>query len=147
MPRFVQATRAQSLVEFALVVPLLLILVFGIIDFGMGLSRWIVITNATREGARLGAVGRPPAEVEAKTIAASSGIIDSSNVIVDYQDVGANGYAGDGGDAVVVKVTYEYNFATPLGALLNRSSVTLSACSDMRLERGVMGIVTAGNTC
>ena len=52
--------RGQSLVEFALVIPVLLILVFGIIDFGMGLRAYITVTQATREGARFGAVGNDP---------------------------------------------------------------------------------------
>ena len=44
--------RAQSLVEFAFMLPLFLILVFGIIDFGMGLRAYISVAQATREGAR-----------------------------------------------------------------------------------------------
>lgn len=147
MRRSIQTAHGQSLVEFALVLPLLLILLFGIIDFGLGLSRWIVITNAAREGARLGAVGRPPSDVEAKTIAASSGLLDSSAVTVDYEDVGANGYPADGGDSVVVKVTYDYQLISPLGALLSLDRITLSSCSNMRLERGILGIVSGGTTC
>ncbi len=48
--------RGQALVEFALVVPLFLLLVAGMIDFGMGLSSSITVTNAAREGARLGII-------------------------------------------------------------------------------------------
>lgn len=47
----------QALVEFALAVPFLLILVFGIIDFGSALHAKIAITKAAREGARLAARG------------------------------------------------------------------------------------------
>lgn len=48
---------AQSLAEFALMLPVFLILVFGIIDFGMGLRAYISTAQATREGARFGSVG------------------------------------------------------------------------------------------
>jgi Flp pilus assembly protein TadG len=51
---------AQSLVEFALIVPMLLILVFGVIDFGMGLRAYVSVASATREGARYAIVGSPP---------------------------------------------------------------------------------------
>ena len=48
----------QSLVEFALVLPILLALVMGIIQFGIILNGYLTITHAVREGARLAAVGR-----------------------------------------------------------------------------------------
>ena len=53
--------RGQSLVEFALIVPLFLLLMFAIVDFGMGFYSWITVTNAAREGPRLGACGPHPA--------------------------------------------------------------------------------------
>jgi len=152
--------RGQAAVELALALPIVLTLIFVIIDGGVGLGRWIVITNAAREGARLGAIGRPPTDVATRTIAASDGLLDISNVTVDYQDVGGNGYPADGGDAVVVKVTYEYQLITPLSFFLNLpcvppqvefgcpgGSLTLAACSNMRLERGVLGIISGGTTC
>ena len=48
---------AQSLAEFALILPMFLIMVFGVIDFGMGLRAYITLSSATREGARYGVVG------------------------------------------------------------------------------------------
>ena len=47
-----RGARGQGLVEFALVAPLLIALVFGIFDFGRGMSANVTVTNATREGAR-----------------------------------------------------------------------------------------------
>lgn len=46
----------QSLVEFALVLPLLIILTFGIIEFGILIYDQQILTNASREGARAGIV-------------------------------------------------------------------------------------------
>ena len=60
MRKVIRNDRAQSLVEFALIVPMLLILVFGVIDFGMGLRAYISVAAATREGGRYGTVGNPP---------------------------------------------------------------------------------------
>lgn len=45
--------RGVELVEFALTLPLLLVLVFALMDFGILLQRYQVVTNAAREGARL----------------------------------------------------------------------------------------------
>ena len=157
---FLRSRRGQAAVELALALPIVLTMLFVIIDGGVGLGRWIVITNAAREGARLGAIGRPPTDVATQTIAASDGLLAGSNVTVDYQDVGGNGYPADGGDAVVVKVTYQYQLITPLSFFLNLpcippqvqfgcpgGSLTLAACSNMRLERGVLGIISGGTIC
>jgi Flp pilus assembly protein TadG len=46
--------RGQAVIELALTLPLLLVVVFGIIDFGFMFQRYESVTNAAREGARLG---------------------------------------------------------------------------------------------
>jgi hypothetical protein len=49
-----RSERGAELIEFALVLPLLLLVVLGIVDFGFLFQRMEVVTNAAREGARLG---------------------------------------------------------------------------------------------
>jgi Flp pilus assembly protein TadG len=51
--RFKKNERGASLVEFALVFPILLLLVLGIIEFGWAFNGWIILTGAAREGARV----------------------------------------------------------------------------------------------
>lgn len=48
--------RGAELIEFALILPLILVLIMGIFDFGLAFQRYEVITNAAREGARLGSL-------------------------------------------------------------------------------------------
>jgi Flp pilus assembly protein TadG len=55
--------RGQAMLEFALVLPILLLLVFGIIDFGIIFFDNLVITQAAREGARVGVVGGSDVEI------------------------------------------------------------------------------------
>ncbi|MEX0801405.1 MAG: TadE/TadG family type IV pilus assembly protein [Dehalococcoidia bacterium] len=128
--------KGQSMVEFALVLPLFLVVMFIIADFGVGFSRWLVITNAAREGARMGTVGAAAAEVQDRTAATSNGLLTVSDITVNYQDFNGNGYPADLGDAVVVSTEYDYDLITPLGRFLNIAfgGITLSSCSDMRLE-------------
>lgn len=52
----IKENRGQGLVEFALVLPILLAVVFGIIDFGRLFYCWSTLSNASRHGARLAAV-------------------------------------------------------------------------------------------
>lgn len=54
--------KGLSLVELAIVISLLFLLIFGIIEFGFIMYNQQVISNAAREGARLGVVARPPDE-------------------------------------------------------------------------------------
>lgn len=55
-----------SLVEFAVIAPLLLAILFGIIEFGILLYNQAVLTNASREGARYGIVVRSPRYTDAQ---------------------------------------------------------------------------------
>jgi Flp pilus assembly protein TadG len=145
----------QALLEFAVVVPIFLILIFGIVDFGMGFKAYIAVTNATREGARFGAVGWPagayPSDcnssgdddltVVARTCSSLAANVSSvENVSVTYEE--RNAVTGiQTGDSVVVTMTYRYNFMTPLGAMLSTftgghipDTVTMESTADMRLE-------------
>ena len=63
--------RGSVAVEFALVVPALLLIVFGLIDFGRALNAQISLTGAAREGARLAALGYSNGQVQARVAAAA----------------------------------------------------------------------------
>jgi TadE-like protein len=54
--RRLMCDRGAELIEFAIVTPLLLLLVFGIANFGLMFQRYEVLTNAAREGARVAAL-------------------------------------------------------------------------------------------
>jgi Flp pilus assembly protein TadG len=62
-----RAEDGAELIEFAMVLPLMLLIVFGVIDFGLLFQRYHVITNAAREGARVAVLpGYLDADVEAR---------------------------------------------------------------------------------
>ena len=109
--RIPRGERAQGLVEFALVLPLFLILILATIDFGMGLRQYIVMTNSAREGARVGAVGETEAKITETVVDRSAGVLTTSDVTV-------TGALGASGTDVKVEVAKSYNFITPLGNLI-----------------------------
>ena len=68
----------QSLVEFAMVLPLLLVILFAIVDFGRIYQANVSLTNAVREGARLGAVGGTSGEITARVTATAAKSVPTS---------------------------------------------------------------------
>ena len=141
--------RGQSMVEFALLLPIFMVVIFIILDFGVGISRWVIITNSTREGARLGAVGATTAEISDAVSANSNGLLDPGDVTVYYLDKDGDGDVGNRGDAVVVESNYQYGLITPLKAFLDLAfdSIDFHSCTDMRLELPVPGAGGGGTGC
>ncbi|MFA5881196.1 MAG: TadE family protein, partial [Eubacteriales bacterium] len=54
---FRKTEQGQAIVEMALVLPILIMLIFGIVEFGRILNTNMIVTDLSREGARKGAVG------------------------------------------------------------------------------------------
>ena len=139
----------QSLVEFTLVLPIFLLVLFAIMDFGMAFNAWITVTNSAREGARLGAV-HPPLDVPSSPcngkssleqcikdrVRATADTLNQANL-----DVSVQGAQGTAGESVVVDVSYAYSLITPLANIMGMVSggsigetLNLSSTADMRLE-------------
>ncbi|HEY5859739.1 MAG TPA: TadE/TadG family type IV pilus assembly protein [Actinomycetota bacterium] len=135
--------RGAAAIEFALVAPLLFLLVFGIIDFGFGFHAWDASHNAAREGARVGAVNPNPTLIEARARAASD-FLDQSLIDVTVQCAAEGstsfGACGDGsgwveGDVVRVTVIYDYNYMTPLPNIVGLGdSLAVKGISESRFE-------------
>ncbi|MFB9234544.1 TadE/TadG family type IV pilus assembly protein [Plantactinospora siamensis] len=120
--------QGAAAVEMALVLPLLLLLIFGIIDFGRMLNAQLNATQAAHEGARAAAFGQDPAD----RVAAIAG----TDVQVTVADPCQPGSLPDSAP-VTVRVVDRFQFVTPIGAL---AGITLGG-PDNRIAitgRGVM---------
>jgi len=128
--------RGQTLVEFALILPIFLLLLVGIFDLGRAIYAYNTVNNAAREGGRLAIVDQTESDIQARAAqhAASLQVADA-DVYVDYRaqatpETEGSCLAEVGTDAVVgciavVKVPYTYNAATPLiGNLVGQILVT-----------------------
>jgi Flp pilus assembly protein TadG len=134
------------LVEFVLVLPLLLVLLFGMLDFGKAFNYWIDETHLANEGARFAAVNKNPGAGSAISLQAwirgqantgelrngGTGSVPSAlQVCIDFP-------AGTSqiGDPVRVRITSTYSF---LGVLTSRipglTNKTMTSESTMRLEQ------------
>lgn len=120
--------RGQSVIEFAFILPLLLILVFGITEMGRMLMRTNVLTQAAREGARAAAVGVDSASVVSRVegILTAAGVDAADNPVVDIAPPDANG---------MINVVVTCDFEVIPGNLLPFSgTLTLRGASAMRKE-------------
>ena len=114
--------KGASAVEFALVLPIFIMLVFGIFQFGIAFNNWIAITHAAREGARLAVVGQYDEQR----------VIDSAPS-VDIQSISVSGQEGSVGSPVTVTVTGNVlNIEIPLAGSW---PVRLTSTAVMRLEQ------------
>jgi len=130
--------KGQALVEFALLVPIFLILLFAIVDFGMGFYSWITVTNSAREGARIGAVLASEDDIRDRVFDTAGLPNEDTNLFVNVENAYPDGQPGE---SVVVKVDYRFDLITPLAGLMAFLSgdiigpqLTLSSTAEMRLE-------------
>ena len=114
--------KGTSAVEFALVLPIFIMLVFGIFQFGIAYNNWIAITHAAREGARLAAVGQYDEQR-----------VRDSAPSVAIQSISVSGQGGSIGSPVTVIVTGNVlNINIPFAG---NWPVTLASTAVMRLEQ------------
>jgi Flp pilus assembly protein TadG len=114
--------RGAAAVEFALLLPLLLLIVFGIIDFGRAINAQITITQAAREGAR--ALSLPGGAATYQTRAQNAAIGLSGVTVTPIATCPTGGATA--GDDAQVQVTYTFSFITPVSFFFG-SSKTLTA--------------------
>ena len=132
------SARGAELIEFALVAPLLILLLAGIFDFGMMFRTFEAVTNAAREGARVGVLpGYAPSDVEDRVDAymAASGLTGSYTVAVANMPV-ATGAGTFTARSVTVNYTYQFAILGVIGAPFggNFTTIPLRAVSVMRTE-------------
>lgn len=147
--RLAKHDNGAALVEMALVLPLLMLLVFGIIDFGLCTKDRMAVSQAAREGARVAAVGGGTSAIKDSVVAGSPVLtISRSNITIttgapstDPKTWGALGDTTDAlgktvnnavsGNMIRIQVTSTY---TPITSLFWHVKPTLSGNSVMRRE-------------
>jgi Flp pilus assembly protein TadG len=98
-----------SLVEFAILAPLFVALLFGLVEFGLAMYSKGILTNASREGARYGVVYASPRKTEAEVTAKVQEYLSNSG-FSDLVTINVIGAQGTSGTPLTVSVTYPYNF-------------------------------------
>lgn len=154
--RRLRNARGVAVMEFALVLPLLFILIFSVIDFGLYFFIEHTIQFATREGVRLALVGRTLNDAQGNPMTREASIIktiqDKARVAIDPVNLQISMFpvdpnyanpvgwentqdAGGSGTYMRVIARYPYHFVTPLlGALVPGGKLVIQAQSTYRNE-------------
>jgi Flp pilus assembly protein TadG len=144
LPNRVRGEEAgTALVEFTLVIPVLLVLLLGMLDFGKAFNYWNDATHLSASGARWAAVNvnpgdgatlqesiRDQADTPELRDGGTDAIADPVQVCVDFPDGTSNV-----GDPVKVTVTAHYNFLHYIGVKTGITDADISGSSTMRLEQ------------
>lgn len=120
----------QSLVEFALVLPILLLLIVAIVDFGWVFMAKITVNNAAREGARVYAVNSDSSVAESAANSAMSFIPMAKTITLEKKSMGTTPPEYE----AYVKITGKLQ---PLVGLFLPESIDISSESYMKIEYDV----------
>ncbi len=119
--RKIKSEKGASSIEFALILPILIMLMVGIFEFGMAYSNYIAITHAAREGARLAAVNQFSEEL----VRERAYPVVPDSIIISYP------YGNIHGEPVMVTVNYKKKIEIPLWG---EAVVPLQSKASMRIE-------------
>lgn len=136
--------RGTAAIEFAIILPLLVVFIFGIIEFGLVFYDKAMVTNASREAARAGIVYRDPP----LTVAEMQSVVDSycGGRLISFgggpspTTTVPSGECTNHGDELVVNVAYQYeflllpDFLTAFFTGGMPGSIDISAVTRMRCE-------------
>lgn len=121
--KFIKNEKGQSIIEFALILPILIFLLMGIIEYGWLFNGKITLTSAAREGARVVAITKNQSKA---TDAVTKAIVGSglTNINVSYSDV----------DTENVKVTVNAKLIPIVGFWIKNPTVDMNSVAVMRNE-------------
>jgi Flp pilus assembly protein TadG len=109
--------------EFAIVLPILIVLLFGIVQFGILFNNYVTLTDAVRAGARAAAVSRQASNPGAVATAA----VQSSAIDLNPSNLGVTvSSAWTQGATVTVSATYPYSINL-LGWVVSSGSLTTTS--------------------
>ena len=130
MRKLLRSERGQTMVETAIVLPVVVFMLVAMVDAGRVFHAWLVVTNSAREGARAGAARQSETVVTNRIETSMSGWLctDSETTCTATNVLGASG------TPVQVVVERDVTLLSPLIAVLWGNVVTLSGDATMQLE-------------
>lgn len=122
--------KGQSIVEFAILVPILLLVLIAIIEFGLMFNSYLILQTSARDAARQLSIGVSDTEVTSQIKAQAYGI-DLAQLSISISPTEATRIAGDD---VTVELIYTHTIITPFLAAITGPTVPLDVKVVMRVE-------------
>lgn len=123
-----KSEKGQSLVEFALVIPVLILILLAIVDFGRVYHVYLTIDHAGREAARAASIGKDDGTVQSVAVNYS----ESINLTTGQVAISPSGTRSSGTE-VKITITHPITFLTPvIGEIVG--PLTLTDTTTMRVE-------------
>ncbi len=122
--------RGQSLVELALLLPLLLLILMGIFEFGRVFNAYLITNHAAREGARFAVVGSDDLQVISR-IRDSIFYLDPTKMTVN---ISPGESSRTRGSSVTVNLQYDIDIIVPIIESIVPNPLTLESKTVMRVE-------------
>jgi Flp pilus assembly protein TadG len=122
--------RGQSMVELALVLPILLVLLMGAVEFGRIFHSYLIITNASREGARVAVLGSADTSINSRVSQVTS-TLDSTKL---RTSITPNPDQRQSGALTTVEVRYSMSLVFPFFDTFIPNPLTITSRTTMRVE-------------
>ena len=128
--------RGSAMVEMVIILPILAILLFATIEFGIALQRWQIVSNAAREGVRANVVAAcDPGTADARARAIVDNYVSVAGLSPSDVDVDPSNLCGDTGTFATLTVRHDFPLAIVGGFLpAVGTSVPLTGAATMRNE-------------
>ncbi len=117
-----RSEQGATAIEFALLLPVLIMILVGTFEFGLAYNNYLAITHAAREGARMAAVGA----YDEDAVRADAYPVDPTSVTLSYPDGNTHG------NPVQVSVRADYHLSIPF---FREMTIPLQSRAEMRIER------------
>ena len=130
---FRKTEQGQAIVEMALVLPILIMLIFGIVEFGRILNTYMIVTDLSREGAREGAVGGTDSDIET-TVRSNATAADLEESDLSVLINPASGGIRARGTSVEVQVSYPVDIIAPVIGTIIGDPYIVTSQTTMRVE-------------
>ena len=153
--RSTRRRRGQALVEFALILPIFLLVMVALFDLGRAVFSYNTLTNASREGVRLAIVNQDTASIIARAKSQTQIIeLSDPSVDIDFWQVNNDGSLGTAcspaavGCVAVVNFEATYRPITPIIAdLLFKNGVTFTSTSVLSVEYSCPNATFSASQC
>ena len=120
----------QSLLGFIIALPVLLVLMMAIMQFGMLLDSYLILKNAAIEAARVGTTGSSNAEIQGTIISTSPNLEPEKLNIHITPSEGSR----KSGEPLIVKLRYNYDLKVPIIGALFGKTIVLNVQTSMKIK-------------